>query len=448
MNLRSILAVSAILLAVVACGPQESATDTDGTWVGTITTEGDVTTVVNESGSVWGGTARLVEEASIGTAEGSEEYLLGAITSIAASEDSIYFADIQAVKVRAYDLDGVHLRDIGGRGPGPGEFQRPWDVAIHRDGSILVRDQNQRRVHMFTAEGELIDDWSAERGSRTTIGTDGTVYVIREPLLPDERGEVTVEMRRYDSDGTDGDWERLDAFEPTPALEADYNQLESMARFVGPGGDWQSTRWLPFAPRVVAEISATGAMLYGRAHADGFELLRDDGSVWISRAAYRFDVRHPDGTTMIVKKEWSPVPVHPDEADWHRRRLTELWRTATDPSWTWLGGQIPAQKGAYEAIVPGVDGSYWVIRPLAGEAIDGCDNQPADYNGYVERPCWRQPHAADVFDMEGRFLGSVPMPDGIRYHTRPFIRGDMVIALLEGADGVVYVKRYQLRPQG
>ncbi len=57
MNLRSILAVSVVALILVACGPQESAPDTEGTWVGTITTEGNVTTVVNESGSVWGGTA-------------------------------------------------------------------------------------------------------------------------------------------------------------------------------------------------------------------------------------------------------------------------------------------------------------------------------------------------------------------------------------------------------
>ena len=42
------------------------ATGTDGTWVGTITTEGNVTTVINEAGSVWGGAATLVEEASIG----------------------------------------------------------------------------------------------------------------------------------------------------------------------------------------------------------------------------------------------------------------------------------------------------------------------------------------------------------------------------------------------
>ena len=50
MKLRSIVVVLA-LLALVACAEPE-APDADGTWVGTITTEGNVTTVVNESGSL------------------------------------------------------------------------------------------------------------------------------------------------------------------------------------------------------------------------------------------------------------------------------------------------------------------------------------------------------------------------------------------------------------
>ena len=72
MNLRSIVAVSVVALVVAACVPQESSPGADGTWVGTITTEGNVTTVINESGSVWGGTARLVEEMSIGVDIGDD----------------------------------------------------------------------------------------------------------------------------------------------------------------------------------------------------------------------------------------------------------------------------------------------------------------------------------------------------------------------------------------
>jgi hypothetical protein len=36
----------------------------EDTWAGTISTQGNVTTVVNESGSVWGGVATIVEAAA------------------------------------------------------------------------------------------------------------------------------------------------------------------------------------------------------------------------------------------------------------------------------------------------------------------------------------------------------------------------------------------------
>ncbi len=61
----------AICFLAFACSPVATETGSDTTWVGTITTEGNVTPVVNESGSMWGGTATLVEQASIGAEAGA-----------------------------------------------------------------------------------------------------------------------------------------------------------------------------------------------------------------------------------------------------------------------------------------------------------------------------------------------------------------------------------------
>jgi hypothetical protein len=61
-----------VVCFLAGCAGRSEETGADGTWAGTITTEGDVTTVVNESGSVWGGTATLVEEASIGVDAGDD----------------------------------------------------------------------------------------------------------------------------------------------------------------------------------------------------------------------------------------------------------------------------------------------------------------------------------------------------------------------------------------
>ena len=72
-------AILMLALLAAGCGAPDSAPDTTGAWVGTITTEGNVTTVINESGSVWGGTATLVEEASIGVEIGEDPYMFGRV---------------------------------------------------------------------------------------------------------------------------------------------------------------------------------------------------------------------------------------------------------------------------------------------------------------------------------------------------------------------------------
>jgi len=84
MKIRLAVAATVVAFSLITCVSQEDAADSDCTWVGTITTEGNVTTVVNQSGSVWGGTAELVEEASIGVENGLDEYMFGFTTPVAA----------------------------------------------------------------------------------------------------------------------------------------------------------------------------------------------------------------------------------------------------------------------------------------------------------------------------------------------------------------------------
>ena len=71
--------IVAALLVVAGCTSPASDQSADGTWVGTITTEGNVTTVVNESGSVWDGAATLVEDLSIGVDLGEEYYMFARV---------------------------------------------------------------------------------------------------------------------------------------------------------------------------------------------------------------------------------------------------------------------------------------------------------------------------------------------------------------------------------
>ena len=65
-------AVAAGLCLLTACAGDSEVPADSPEWRGSITTEGTVTTVRNESGSVWEGVGTLVEEASIGVEAGAD----------------------------------------------------------------------------------------------------------------------------------------------------------------------------------------------------------------------------------------------------------------------------------------------------------------------------------------------------------------------------------------
>jgi len=159
MNVRPVVAASLLALSLTTCASQEDAAGDDGTWVGTITTEGGVTRVVNESGSVWGGTALLVEELSIGVASGADEYMFGSIDAIYADDERIYVADSQVPMVRVYDHDGAFITNIGRRGEGPGEYSYPGPITAAADGRVFVLDARHARVNVYAPDGEPLDTW-------------------------------------------------------------------------------------------------------------------------------------------------------------------------------------------------------------------------------------------------------------------------------------------------
>jgi hypothetical protein len=221
------IACALLTVAIVACAPDSADPEGNGTWVGTITTEGNVTTVVTESGSVWGGAARLVEEASIGVESGEEPYMLAGVASIAASQDRIYVLDTRPPVVRVYDMAGKHLRDIGGPGQGPGEFQGPlMSMVMTPDGKIVVRDDYSARISVFSAAGELVDTWSMPGGFRTireSVATsDGTVYMPQVVGRDPDTRRARIAMVPYDAAGNVG--------EPLEEPELNHEQADSPSR--------------------------------------------------------------------------------------------------------------------------------------------------------------------------------------------------------------------------
>ncbi len=78
-------------------------------------------------------------------------------TNVALDKDgNVYVADTWNNRIEIFDADGEFIRAWGKNGDGPGYFARPKGIAIDGDGHVWVADSVQDRVQVFTPEGRLL----------------------------------------------------------------------------------------------------------------------------------------------------------------------------------------------------------------------------------------------------------------------------------------------------
>jgi hypothetical protein len=418
---RKLLAAGA-LAALAACsggGDGEPAGAEE--WRSETITAGNVTTVRTISGSIWGGTARLEEELSIGVEAGDDPYMLGSVRALATDGDEIFVLDQQVPAIRVYDAAGRHLRDIGKDGEGPGEFRRPESMVLGADGRIFVRDPRTGRITIFSRQGAAVGSIPVRSGFSTgtpmVVTHDGTLYNYQ--LLnqgADVRDWQLAMVPRFENESEEG--------EPIRPPELDFEEMRIEARREGS----TSINSVPFAPSSSWTLAPSGAVIAGVS------------------TDYTFEIHYPDGRVTRVEKAWRPVPVEPAEAAWQKRRATANMRS-TDPEWVWNGPEVPTTKPAFSSFLADHAGRIWVNRPGAGYHTEGeCLENPSidEVSEAYSEPCWREHSTWDVFDEEGRYLGDADLPEGIQMYPAPHIDDTVFLSAFQDDLGIVLVKRYRI----
>lgn len=150
-GLKISLAVFLLLnfFIISACEKQKTG------WKGTISHENGITVVRNPQEPFYGElTLELEEDLAIGREE-DENYLFFRISDMQVdSHGSIYVLDSGNQRIQKYDMDGNYLQTIGRKGQGPGEFERPYRMALDEDTNIIVSEG--RKIQMFSQKGEYI----------------------------------------------------------------------------------------------------------------------------------------------------------------------------------------------------------------------------------------------------------------------------------------------------
>lgn len=407
--------IAVVMMLVVACG--ENGSGHRSGWEASVDTVGDTITVHTRAGSVWGDTAVLQSEVTIGLMEGADEYLIGEPQSIAVGPDgTVYLLDTQVPVLRAYAPDGTHLRDVGRKGGGPGEYQNPDGMAVLRDGRVLVRDPGGARIVVYDAAGAYVEQWSLSGGFNTSTplysDTANRVYtpVLTNPGTPP--WEWIMGLRAYGPDGEPGDTLLAPRWDYEPAVVTASREGSS------------SSSSVPFTPQDAWSFSPLGYMIGGLS------------------TTYRIDLYRIDAPVLRLERDWVPVPVHPDEAEERREAQIDRFQRSYG-SWRWNGPPIPDTKPPFRDLFASQEGNIWVRLSQTAELVMTDEEAREEQARTGRRPYrYREPSAFDVFAPDGRFLGHVAVPESFRMDPQPVVRGDTVWAVTRDELDVARIVRF------
>jgi sugar lactone lactonase YvrE len=138
------------------------------------------------------------------------------------SEGNVYVSDTGNKRVRVYTAQGEYLRDIGGAGTELGQLDEPAGLAISPDGRLFVADTWNRRISVFSLDGTPLTTfevrgWYEDQGNRPYLAVDGArnLLYVGDP----EAGRIQV----YDLNGN-----CVGSFGQPAERVADFSQFQSV----------------------------------------------------------------------------------------------------------------------------------------------------------------------------------------------------------------------------
>lgn len=149
-------------------------------------------------------------EVAIGEVDGADAYLFARVRgAVRLSDGRIAVLDDRAAEVRVFGADGRHVRTLGRRGEGPGEFDTPSFLGRLPGDTLVVVDTPLRRINLFHPDHGFV---RAVTGSGEDAGYllvagmfgDGTLVEFETVFDPDQPEGYARRPVKYQAVGRDG----------------------------------------------------------------------------------------------------------------------------------------------------------------------------------------------------------------------------------------------------
>lgn len=343
----------------------------------------------------------LVEELRIGSEDGEGPEMFGAVAAVEVdSAGRIYVLERQAMEIRVFDDAGKHVRTMARKGGGPGELNQAVGLQWDPQGRLWTLDQANARFSVFDTAGAFVTSHRKDGGFMSwdwlgRITRDGRIFATAMRIV--QEGNTTrsagTALVRYDSLGQPRDTFAIPEYQG-PAFEHTSSRGNSTNTFsIG----------IPFTPSLFWTLDADGYFWQGLS--DRYRLAR---------------VSLGGDTVRVVEREWTGAPVTGAE----RETWAEGMKSFRDMGMELDLSRVPSTKAAFDRIVVDDQEHLWVLPQLA-EAENG--------------------RVLDVFDAEGRYLGSVRVPEKLGRSRPLLVRGDRLYTVVLDEMEVPYVVRYRVK---
>ena len=178
--------VSVLAFIFLGCSKQTEKSVSE--WRGTIEYTDGTKVIENPGEPLYGHLSLdLEKDLNLGSEE-DDAYLFFRVEDIGVdSQGNIYVLDIGNYRIQKYDDRGIHVRTIGRKGQGPGEFDTPYGMFLSVEDIIYVHDG--MRIKSFKKDGSFLKEVVLESFTHNiSVDLNGNIWGIGR--LPSEEGRT------------------------------------------------------------------------------------------------------------------------------------------------------------------------------------------------------------------------------------------------------------------